>query len=458
MPVMDGIKLSENILAKYPQIKIIILSGYDDFEYAKKSISVGVREYILKPIDSTELTNSLLTQVNDIDKEEELRDKMNFMEPYLKERILNDLLFSSVEKDELYKYGLSFKSNMFRLALCRVDRGLDGIYKSRQYVIDTINNYFIDKSDSYCFWASGGYIVLLFHNKHSELENLCQRVINNINRRFNISLTIGISQTLIGIDNISSLYKQSKRGLESRIIGDKNSVILYDDTVALWGYDPIKSNTLLKEFSLSLKSGLLENCKKQIEDLFNLQIMGVGGDLNSLRILSSNIIFIVLQVISDHGIEIESIFGQNKQPYHNLYRLNNIGDINEYLFSLCHKITYEIKDKNCKSCNLLISNVKKFIKENMQDPDLQLTIVAENFHINPSYLSRKFKSECGISFIDFLARLRLEKAIELVQNSDKRSYEIAEEIGISDPHYFSIFFKKKMKMSLSEYKKTLKVK
>ena len=127
-----------------------------------------------------------------------------------------------------------------------------------------------------------------------------------------------------------------------------------------------------------------------------------------------------------------------------------------FLSELVTIVTSEINRINSQKTGKLISEVKLFLNDNFSDSELNLQQTAEHFRVNSSYLSRKFKEETKQSFVDYLSKLRLKKAISLLQKTDNRNYEISELVGIADPHYFSIFFKKHMDMSISDYRQQIK--
>ncbi len=461
MPIIDGIKLSSMVLNQYPQIKVVVLTGHDEFHYAKESISLGIKEYMLKPINPPELKSCMIKLVKQIKEERILENNLQIMAPYLKEKVLNDLVSFRPEIDiveNLKRNEIFFSSEEYQVALCNVISTGDSIYKDRMSVFNIIHNHFVGDTDIYCFLGSRGYIVLLSHNSSIDLELLSQRIINNVINRLDLTLSIGIGESVYNLMDIYTSYNQASKGLEYQVVEGINSVILFNDIKSVTGYDSIKQGLLINELAFSIKTGIIDRLENSINELFELQIRGIGGDINSIRVMASNILSTVLSLISEEGLEVKDIFVIEKQPYENIFKLVDLKDIKLYLFNLSESIIRIIKDKNSKRNSLLISKVKNFLKDNLDNCELQLAGTAEIFNVNSSYLSRKFKQECGESFIEYLAKLRLQKAIILLKNSDKRSYEIADEIGISDPHYFSIFFKKKMNMSISEYKKTLKVK
>ncbi|MGL1893460.1 MAG: response regulator [Spirochaetaceae bacterium] len=462
MPIIDGIKLSSLILEKYPQINIIVLTGHDEFYYAKESISLGIKEYLLKPINADELKQCLIKLTKDIREEKVNKDRINTLLPYLKDKTLNDLMFPGGLGEDILenisRNNIEFKTSKFSVALVQAFSSKYDLHTNRLKVYNTIKDYFTDGLDLYCFLGSRGYIVLLNHTDEVVLEDVCERILNNILNRLEISISIGVGNEVFNYIDICNSYDQASKALDYRVIEGKNSVITFNNIDLAQGYDSNKHNKLIKELTFSIKTTLEARFRDNMDDLFRLQIKGSGGDLNSIRVMAANIVSVILSLISELALEVDDIFTSGSQPYENVFKLTDLLDIKDYLFKLGVSVIAKIRLKNSNNTSKLIDGVKIYVENNLSDTDLQLSSVALKFNVNSSYLSRKFKQETDETFKEFLAFLRIEKAILLLKTTDKRSYEIAEDIGISDPHYFSIFFKKQMNMSISDYKKELKVK
>ncbi len=139
--------------------------------------------------------------------------------------------------------------------------------------------------------------------------------------------------------------------------------------------------------------------------------------------------------------------------------MNAIPEIKEHLFHIVENTTLAIDRQKINTINTLIKNTKRYVDENYASHDLTLSNVAKFFYVNSSYLSRTFKKEMGISFIEYLTTVRMEKAINLLsEKKELRTFEIADAVGISDPNYFGTCFKKYTGISVSSYRKSSLIK
>lgn len=461
MPVVDGIEFSRKVLKKYPQIKIIVLTGHDEFDYARDSVSIGIREYLLKPVDPIKLTDTIIKISSEIHSEINIKKDMEEVLPLLQEKVLNDLLsirgLGSDILESLSRQKINFSSDCYQVGLIEVKADKTLLYKKRREIIKTIKQHFIENEQFYCFLGNRGFIVLLSHG-HGCMTSLSELILNNIVNRLGESVVIGLGRPVLGIESICNSYDEASKALDYQVVEGLDSIIHYNDIGITTGYDSAIQNKLIKDLTFAVKAGLDEKCKTVIEELFLVQIKTVGGDINSVRVMASNILSVLLSISTVNELEIDQIFRNGNQPYENVFKLNSLDGVTHYLFEIATNIMNAIKEKNSKRTGKLVTGVKEHIIKNIKSIDLNLSSVAEVFYVNSSYLSRKFKQETGETFMEFLSNRRIDRAIELLKTTDLRSYEIADEIGIGDPHYFSIFFKKQVGVSISDYKKNLLVK
>jgi YesN/AraC family two-component response regulator len=125
----------------------------------------------------------------------------------------------------------------------------------------------------------------------------------------------------------------------------------------------------------------------------------------------------------------------------------------ETLLEVTDESVQQLAIEPLKQCSEMIESVKTFIQNHYQNPELSLMQAADKFYIHPNHLSRRFSNEQGITFKDYLLRVRLEAALALIQTTDHKNYEIAEKIGMVDPNYFCVYFKKMLNMTVGEYRK-----
>ncbi len=472
IPVMDGMEFSKRVLARYPQTKIIILTGHDEFEYAKESVKIGITDFLLKPVNAEEI-GKVLTGVCRKVKEEKifeseyrrLRGQIEDSFSYLKEKFYNDLLFGSLSEGEIEKkliyYDINFKFQNFQVAVIEPSytslsgkKNEEELLMLRMHCLEIIRKYFNDREHLRAFFGLRGNIVLLKNNPDLKISEYCEVIKNNLMNRLSCSVCIGIGKEVNSLVGVSRSYEEARIALEYKIVEGKNNVILFSDMNLSERKDGIVLTEHLVDLGFFLRAGVCEKSSAIIKLIMNNHL-GSSVDIESVRVSAANIISVILNIIMEVKIKSQDVFRLGRQPYDYVYRIETIPEMISYLNNLVDLLVSSINTIQSKCTSKMVNEVIEYLRENYHNSELTQNVVSGEFNMNSSYLSRKFKQETGQTFIDYLSRIRIEKAIDFFKTTDKKNYEIAEEVGIADPHYFSIFFKKHMNMSISDYRKEI---
>jgi len=472
MPIMNGIEFSSIVLNKYPHIKIIILTGHDEFNYARQSLKIGVSDFLLKPINSLEINKTLTNLCREIRENKNklkehwlLKKQLDENLPLLKKRFLEDLVsgtLSPVEiKNKLEYYNINFQSETFQVSLTepstknKNESEEENLFLQFQ-CIEYINQNLYRHNDILAFLGNKNKIVLINSNPDFFHSDYYESIKENLSRSFDCSISIGVGMEKQGIDYIASSYNEACTALNYKVVEGKNNVISYSDINLKPDAENRDISDSLNEFSFYLKAGIFDRSVQVISELLEEICTNAAPDLSSLQIPAVNILSRILNIVRELDFEMKVFQRDITELYNLVFKIETLPEMIKYLSELAAMVTDRINKNNSQRTGQLISDVKKYLKENYSNHELSQNMVAEKFHVNSSYLSRKFKEDTSQSFIDFISKIRLKKAITLLQETDKRNYEISEEIGIADPHYFSIFFKKYMNMSISDYRKEIK--
>lgn len=472
MPIMNGIEFSSLVMQKYPHMKIIIITGHDDFDYARKSIKIGVSDFLLKPINAEEIKRTL-TQVcveirgnrNRMREQSELRRQLEENFPLLKERFLNELLTGSLSEEDMENkkvyYGIDFFSNSFQVSIIElyIRKGVEseetGLLLQLQ-CLKYLDSFLNRDNQMLSFAGKGDLIVLINSDRKTFQSDFYERIRENLMSNFSCSLTIGVGSAKEGLESLSVSFREAETALSYKIVEGKNTVLNYSDINLQPERDIPDFSAELNDFTFHLKAGISEKANSIIENILREECSGGYPDHSDLQIPALNILSRILSLVREiDNSEIKAVL-PIKEQYDTLLKIKTLPEMISYL-SDCVNIITEINNlSNSRRTGKLISDVKKYLKENYSHFELSQNTVAQEYHVNSSYLSRKFKEETNRSFIDYLSRIRLDRAIALLQETDKRNYEISEDVGIADPHYFSLFFKKYMNMSISDYRRKMK--
>lgn len=471
MPAMDGLEFSKRVSERHPHIKIIILTGHEEFEYAKKGIKVGIADFLLKPINKDEIRRTALTvrekiirERTRIDEYDRLREQLQQNMPFLKDKLFNELIQSgadlSLMKERIAYYCVDFTEDPFRIAVIDVsdaterenaDEEINLMLRIR--CIELIKQYF--KNDRYVslFLDNSQRTVIICNDSSIDLWEACEFIKQMLINRLKCFVNIGIGNACHRIEKLHLSYKEACDALKYRFIIGNNQVVSFSDIYAFENNASNIDYTILGNFCFYLKSGLRQKAEELIRTAFH-ELKSSVSSKEQVRVFACNFIANILNVLVETRIRQEEVFERNSQPFETIFRLNTLPEIEAYIQKVTLKAIQCINNLQGKKANKIIQDVREYIDANYSASELSLSEVAKKFYVNLSYLSRAFKEETGLPFVEYLYRLRMENAIRLLKETDKKAYQIAEEIGINDSHYFSACFKKYTGVSVNEYKKS----
>jgi two-component system response regulator YesN len=200
---------------------------------------------------------------------------------------------------------------------------------------------------------------------------------------------------------------------------------------------------------------LKNEVKETIDNLFDQIDLKSATALRYIRIIAMDIISVCLKNSLNMGLDPKDVYKSELESYNQIFLMDTLPDIKEYLNRVAQKTTLAIDRQQVKEISVLIENVKKYINENFSNNSLSLSSLAKLFFLNPSYLSRMFKKETGVSFVEYLTSIRMEKAITLLNRKEIKAFEISDAVGISDSNYFCTCFKKYTGKCVSDFKRSL---
>ncbi|SFM24468.1 two-component system, response regulator YesN [Gracilibacillus orientalis] len=434
MPFMDGLTLSRILKEKMPHVKIVILSGHDEFEYARQAIRIQVEEYCLKPVSSQDLISIL-------------RKVKSKMKTTMK-------VFTSIEtKAELYEQ------------LCKGSLSTEEItHQAKNLQVDLMASYYtvlvIEKKEETIKQKLTSYQPLLFVKgtkwililKH-DFEHMLLKQIKEIKQ----ILTSHDQPLLFGLGSI-----------ETRT---EHITIAYENAVESYSYSrAIQSYTFLQDHQDVHRE--LMQCFDRRKLIHFLKF----GQLNQLdtfiqtyasfiykkRDLSNVFLYYFLLdftiTIRHHLDESEQYDNRGKEmiePLENtLHQVRTKEDMIYFMKKMLHPLLVH-HDNHSSKYGMVIQQVKQIVATRFHDSSLSLQEFAKEINISASYLSNIFSKEMNQTITEYLTKIRMDHAKELLQTTNNKTYEIAYKVGFNDSHYFCHIFKKVTGMTTKEYKNHL---
>lgn len=486
MPFMNGLQLAEWIRSRHPNTKIIILTGYDEFEYAQKAIKLQIDEYILKPFSSQELIDVLLKVRATI--ETEIAEKENVFVlsehyrkslPVLREQFLSTLVSRRLRSAEIAEksteYGIPltgelFQSSVISIDYIRQDRS-SGLQEGRPvslrdtgdrnlqlYAVLNIAEEICQKHSFGKVFIHRDDVVLLSVSQSTEesditartfaiLEEICQ----NVQRFLKLTVTAGAGTVCKAPSMLFHSFGDALQALDYRLILGNNRVIWIEDVESrssrMLDYDELTQQSLIR----TIKLGTVQELREVVDELFRgldtEQVSAQDYQIFLLEIITS-----ILRVAKESGSGTYDFIGPGLTSLSDMNKFNNLEEARQWIITVCSRLMDSIASERQSSYKQLIDQAKEFIRSHYEESDMSIGRVCQHLHISTGYFSSIFKKEMKMTFVSYLLQIRLEAAKELLRATELKAFEIAERIGFADPNYFSFCFRKKYGQSPKEYK------
>lgn len=472
MPFLSGLELCERLCAAMPSIKLIIFSGFDDFKFAQQAIKLHVAEYILKPIDSVELTKALKKIKEQLDREfsekcnvEMLRKAYEESLPVMRQQFFEDLIEGHITREQLETqkdmFHLSLEAESWAVAILRADPIVDDrcSLKGKEELIPiSVKRILEDILPNFCDFIAFMHfdyiiVIALFHQNKNiiPLINGINEVCKSVQRILNIKVMAGISTMTPDLYQLRKSYREAFSALEySAVMGGDKAVYITD-------VEP--NNTAKIDFFQEDADAIVNAIKLGDEKKIEEKINGFFSHPNAFllpfdqyRIYLLEIIASFLKVLQTYGLDANNIFNGEFSYTEALTKLQTPDEIKQWCVQVCTKISSKIKSQRINNTKALAHKAIQYIENHYTDPNLSVEEICSFLHVSPTYFSTLFKRETGKSFVSYLTDLRLAQAVDLLNTTDDKTYIIARKVGYAEPNYFSYVFKKKYGVSPSKYR------
>lgn len=473
MPFMDGLTLSRLIKKEFPNMEIIILSGYADFSYAKEGIQIGVAEYLSKPISGQELisvVDKLALKIQEKSKERALKEKYlkEMQENSLQERknLFHDIITGIIPISEIWdragRMGIDLSAISYNILLLKVKSSKHTKEEYSEIVVEVEERISLLNDDlgiiSFGRNLEGG--VYLF--KSDSIENLnkiqkeyVERFENIVEEYENLNYFGGWGVPVNRLSELSYSYEKASRAFAHRYLVEKNCFLDNSDIVSVDSHNEEFNISTVNTKSLDrgkvvefLKFGEREEVIYFVEEFFKELGSNILNSLMFRQYVAMDTYFCVVEFVEGVGLAKDEI-----EPIDvNAGMMKSSDATMAYITRIIGK-AIDLRDGVSRNkYGDVVETAREFIEQNYMDEELSLNMLASHVNVSPNHLSMVFSQKTGKTFIKYLTDLRMTKAKELLKCTSKRSSEIAMEIGYRDSHYFSYLFKKTQGMTPTKYR------
>lgn len=453
MPGIDGLELAKRAIEECGTKKILIMSGYSEFEYAKTAIKIGAVNYLLKPVNLEELTESIRQSVQDIQRKEQ---KVYLENQELVYQVLdgqgnpNSLLGNVLKKENTKgeiicciisrdnKYG-GFETPQSIETVCEV------LWESFGEKVQFLQK---DKDKAVFLFQIKGY------QERNTYQSLLGAVLHGMNQKEDVSYSMGIS-TIGSFNSTKSLYQQAECALQCRMYLGNGQCVCYEKIADNQkGQGPIcfDSRTFKEQVYQFQADEVNREIQKEFQKLFEEQCTDIKR-AQELWLLIKNTL---VEAIRDKGIDITCLLENNKQMFESLPAFHTLDSYERWSEDFCYLVLKGLTDLSQKRHSAAVEKAVGYMNHHYGE-DISLKFLAEMVCKSTNYFSYIFKKEMGMNYNEYLNEVRIRQAQELLNSTDSMIYEVAEAVGYHDYRYFTKVFKKIAGCAPSDIKNVIKV-
>lgn len=477
MPFMDGLELSKAVKKEIPEMKILILSGYNDFEYAQQAISIGVTDYLLKPISAEKLLEAISRVAGEIEKEkedrellrqyiEEMQENIEIEKTQFFTRMLKDPISITEALEQGRSLGMELSAECYNVMLFKImddgNKAKNGEQEVEAWV--QVENYIHSLHAVCCFQRGVEGLAFLCMG---EGEEQVKEKIEKIRKDLAMILALypdlryfgGIGKPVDRLRNLKESFHEAERAFAGRFNALPNQIVYQSDLCmeSGLGEEPDVQGIDSVEFIRGMVSKFLRNGTAEELPAF-LEACFEGSHTDNLRSLMMrqyimmDIYIMVVSFGEERKIAQEDIERECGEIKKVSEHIADVDAMKAYVEHLIRGILVLRDTVSGRRYSDIIESAQAYILEHYMSEGISLNAVAVSVNMSPSYFSSIFRQEVGKTFVEYLTEIRMEKAKELLMCSSKKTSEIGYEVGYKDSHYFSYIFKKTQRCTPKEYR------
>ena len=469
MPYMDGLALSRRLRQDYPNIYIMLCTGFDEFEYAKEAVHLEIKEYMLKPINAAEMSECLTRLRETMDREREEKLNVKKLEDYfqdalptMKSNFFSSLIEGRVSEEDYNRFLTAYQIDMkgplfccvvFHTSANHVPEGMDPLLLSMS-VEREIKQRLVEKWKCQEFIYLGNTVLVLevdTEEKMAQVTDDCDRFCRWAYRIMGAVVTAGVGIICNSLYDINDSYEGAREAVSYRVLyGTMRAIniaeIVPKDQKVITQPEETRLHDLFRAIHIGNREEIEKAAQKEIEMLHNNTKTIGQHNLATMEIVSS-----FFKFCANNSLDFDEVSGNISNLYEKVSQMDESA-LTSWIIGMALKISEQLQTARNSTSRRLITEAQNIVREKYMETEISLDDVCSALGVSNSYFSSVFKKEVGKSFISYLTDYRMDIAAELILNTNDKSYAIAEKVGYLDANYFSYVFKKKFGVSPSKYR------
>lgn len=469
MPYMDGLELARALNEDYQNIHIIIFTGFDEFEYAKEAVHLEIEEYMLKPINSQELSECLkrLKKTLDNEREEKLNVKklehyFNASLPMFQTNLFISLIEGRITEADCEKFLAAYQIHMtgplfgcavFHTSEHHVPEGMNVLLLSMS-VEQEIRERIAEKWKSQMFTYLGNTVLVMELNSEEDVVAFtddCDRFCRWAYRVMGAVVTAGIGRACDSLFTINQSYAGAREAVSYRVLyGTQRAINIgeiapTEQEISVQSEDT-KMHALFKTINLGSREEIEKAAQSEIEKLHRN-----AKTVSQYKLATMEMVGAFYRFCANNFIDFKDYCAEVENPYEKVPEMDE-STLKGWIVNSAVAISEELKNARNTTSRRIVEEAKGIVRDRYMQPELSLDTVCSELGVSNSYFSSLFRKETGKTFISWLTDYRMDHAADLMLETNEKSYKIAERVGYQDANYFSYVFKKRFGMSPSKYR------
>ncbi|MDF2925363.1 MAG: hypothetical protein K0R57_4277 [Paenibacillaceae bacterium] len=493
MPAMDGIQMSMEIRAKLPNTKIVFISGHDNAEYLKSALKVHAVDYIFKPVSRKELGTVVERVVAALDAENEARQRVSKMQvkltqsmPLLREKFLMSVIRDSI-KPEVAREKIEFldlpltQDSAYIILVVTVDDAAQVLEERSErdkqltsYAILNIIQELVDETlQGVAFENEPGQYVGILKlgddpdhaplqgdeiyspvTSEQKLLTLAGNIRDNLGRWMKISVTIGVGERVESLEELPLSYSRARDAAAQKWYLGKNQILTIDslesDKSGHYRFETESGERVLS----ALKTGDHERLQEELDQIYTQLGANRKHGFRYARSVSLQLILLSGRVLVELNVLSKEWEAKESESWENVMRQETMLDLHNYVRAYLSDVCTSVHDKRSGRAGGVIERIRHLIEQRYSE-NLTVVDIAEGVYLSPTYVSLLYKQETGETLFEYLTKVRIERAKELLKDPRNKFYEICHAVGYNDASHFSKLFKKMTGYTPSAYREQL---
>lgn len=476
MPYMDGLTLCKNLKQSYRNMKVIIYSGFDDFEFAREAVHLEAEEYLLKPISAGDMEAAFSKVRKKLDQEYDEYRNLNRLSEYyrkslpaMREQLVMGILEGRIAGERaramMETYEICLDSPFYVVAALYMDVNPreEQPQPAQLFTLslkDMVQDYLKNRTRFFSTAFLDQVIVIFMLDEREEIDQVLYHLDQICKMGFHVlksSVTAAVGQICANTDALHTSYEEAVNAMEYRSILGSGQVLYINDI------EPCsEENILVTEHEFQ---NLVHAVKLGNRDETNAAIAQIMDSIRKEPISPGQYELLFMELLSElmkigraYKLHPNQIFGEHAGSWQELYRMVTVDELEGWLQEVCTNLRHVLRHERRDSAARLTEQAKAYIEEHYKESDLSADSLCRCLNVSAAYFSTIFKREVGMSFVAYLTKIRLEHALELLRTTEDKTYIIASRVGYMEPNYFSYVFKKQYGISPSKYRAEMSVK